>query len=720
MVAIKRGAPRARTLALSVVAGLALVGLFAGVAAKPATATSITPVFVAGNPSCTSLGYSFGFKVDPPDAGTYSIDGINSVTVTRDGASFDWSSTLGMDAVISKGGSNANVYAYNPEATSDTGLHSPINPSNGQPFGLSHIEFCFDYEVKVTKTAQTSFKRSWQWSIDKSVTPATWNMFKGDSGTSQYTVAVQRTGSTDSDWAVSGQITIQNPAPFQANVTGVSDAITGGINAAVDCGAPLPILIQPGGSLVCSYTSALPNGTDRTNTATVTTTGAAAGGSGSAPVAFGAPTTQVNATIDVNDTNGSSWQFNDSGSVQYTKTFACDGDEGTHDNTATIQQTGQSDSASVTVNCYDLAVSKNASTSKTKTWSWTIAKSADQTQLLLMPGQSFFVNYKIDVSATAQDSNWAVSGTITVQNSAPIAATINSVSDLVSGGISGSVSNCSSPLPATLAAGGTLTCSYTAALPDGADRTNTATATQQNYAYDSSGTGTPSGTTNYSGSAAVSFAQATVTEVDECVNLSDSLKGALGQVCANDAPTSISYSLPLGPYTAEQCGEHSVDNVAAFLTNDSGATGNDGHSVAITVPCPDQGGCTLTQGYWKTHSMHGPAPYDDAWLNIGPLGSDTPFFLSGKTYYQVLWTAPAGNVYYNLAHQWIAAKLNVLNGADDTAIAAALAQAQALLASTTPAQGAAVKGGAKSTWLNLATALDAYNNGVTGPGHCSE
>ena len=38
------------------------------------------------------------------------------------------------------------------------------------------------------------------------------------------------------------------------------------------------------------------------------------------------------------------------------------------------------------------------------------------------------------------------------------------------------------------------------------------------------------------------------------------------------------------------------------------------------------------------------------------------FFLSGKTYYEVLWTAPAGNVYYNLAHQYIAAKLNVLDG----------------------------------------------------------
>src|SRR5687768_3619763 len=105
-----------------------LAGLLAALPASPAGAASVTPVFVAGNPSCTALGYANGFKVDPPNAGTYSIDGINTITVTTDGVNFDWSSTLGMDAVISKGGPNANVYVYDPpaEATSDTGLHSPI------------------------------------------------------------------------------------------------------------------------------------------------------------------------------------------------------------------------------------------------------------------------------------------------------------------------------------------------------------------------------------------------------------------------------------------------------------------------------------------------------------------------------------------------------------------------------------------------------------------
>ena len=40
------------------------------------------------------------------------------MTVTTDGVDFDWSSTLGMDAVIAKGGPNANAYVYDPPAES--------------------------------------------------------------------------------------------------------------------------------------------------------------------------------------------------------------------------------------------------------------------------------------------------------------------------------------------------------------------------------------------------------------------------------------------------------------------------------------------------------------------------------------------------------------------------------------------------------------------------
>jgi hypothetical protein len=707
--------------------GIALTALLTLVLvlfAAPTGATTVVPVFVAGNPTCKDLGYAFGFKVDPPNAGTYNIDAFNTVTVTTDGVNFDWSSTLGMDAVISKGGPNANVYKYDPPAESfgDTGLHSPINPNNGNPFGLSHIEFCFDYELSISKTANTTFTRTFEWTIDKSVTPDTWELFTGDTGTSEYTVAVEKTGFTDSNWAVAGTITINNNTPIAATITGVSDQISGDGSPTPNCNVTFPYTLAAGGTLSCSYSSALPDGSSRTNTATVTTSGTVGGGSGTAPVTFGNPTTVVNNSINVDDTNGSSWEFSDSGSVSYSKIFTCDDDEGTHHNTATIVETDQSDDASVTVTCYELTVTKDADTSFTRSWDWTIDKSADQGNLLLSDGQLFLVNYEVTVDATSTDSDHAVSGNISVNNPAPMDATITSVSDIVSPDIGATV-NCAVTFPYTLVAGGTLDCTYSADLPNATDRTNTATATLQNYDYDSDGNGTANGTTDFSGTASVDFDNADVTEIDECIEVSDTnVVVVLGTVCAADAPKTFTYSLEFGKNADAdvqlECGDNTHHNVASAIANDTGTKDEDNWTVNATVACGQ--GCTLTQGYWKTHSDRGPAPYDDAWKNLGASEEDTFFFKSGKTWYQVFWTPPAGNAYYNLAHQYMAAKLNILNGASSTpAVDAAIAGAEALF----NAQGVndtTLSKAERTAALAYAATLDNYNNGLIGPGHCSE
>jgi hypothetical protein len=71
-------------------------------------------------------------------------------------------------------------------------------------------------------------------------------------------------------------------------------------------------------------------------------------------------------------------------------------------------------------------------------------------------------------------------------------------------------------------------------------------------------------------------------------------------------------------------------------------------------------GCTLTWGFWKTHSEYGPAPYNDTWAKL-PDGADTLFFGTGKTYYEILQMPPSGgNAYLILAHQYIATELNGL------------------------------------------------------------
>jgi hypothetical protein len=682
-------------------------------AARPAAA-SVTPTPVQGNPNCVGLGYVYGFKPqpEPPPSGTYTFpDGINTVTITSDGTYFDWTSTLSIDAVIVKGGPNANVYVYSPESYSDTVLNSPINPSNNKPFAISHIEFCYDYEVVVTKDASTTFTRTYTWSIDKSVSPEVHNLFTGDSAPSTYTITVTKTGFVDSNWAVSGSISIYNPAPTSATITGVSDDISGVGAVQPNCNVSFPYNLGSQQTLTCTYSSPLPDGTNRTNTATATTSGSVGGGSGSAAVTFGDPTTEVNAQVNVDDTNNMTWVFADSGSVTYTRYFACDRDQGTLNNTATIRETGQSDSAAVTVNCYQLTVTKAAYTSFTRTWSWTIDKSADQTALTLSVGQQFLVNYSVKVDATSADSNWGVTGNISVHNPAPIAATLNGVSDVISG-VGAATVSCNVSFPYVLAADDTLNCTYGASLPDASSRTNTATATLQN---------TPSGTTDFSGSAAVDFANAAVNKVDECIDVWDD-KGdplnpvKLGSACADEGlPKTFTYSLDVGPY--DTCGLYEFKNYASFVTLDTGATGSDSWTVSVNVPC---GGCTLTQGYWKTHSVYGPAAHpDDTWYLLDALGPDTPFFLSGKTWYQVFWTPPAGNAYYNLAHQYMAAKLNILNGAASTsAVDSALASATTFFNTYTPSS--TLSKTVRQNALAWASTLDKYNNGIIGPGHCDE
>jgi hypothetical protein len=199
----------------------------------------------------------------------------------------------------------------------------------------------------------------------------------------------------------------------------------------------------------------------------------------------------------------------------------------------------------------------------------------------------------------------------------------------------------------------------------------------------------------------------------DSVDIKDSYAGTLA--IHLDHPATFHYSRDV---TALHCGSFDVENTAGVWNSvvlDS-ATAN----VHVTVDCDH--GCTLTQGYWKTHSENGPAPYDDTWAQL-PNGASTTFFLSGQTWYQVFWTAPAGNVYYQLAHQYMAAVLNKLNGASSTsAVDAAITAATGFFNTYTPAEAAAFanQSSVRASALGWASTLGSYNEGAIGPGHCDE
>lgn len=118
------------------------------------------------------------------------------------------------------------------------------------------------------------------------------------------------------------------------------------------------------------------------------------------------------------------------------------------------------------------------------------------------------------------------------------------------------------------------------------------------------------------------------------------------------------------------------------------------------------GNCTLTQGYWKNHS--------DAWpvasLELGSVTYTTDELIA------ILKTPVKGNGLIQLAHQLIAAKLNVEAGADDAAIGASIDAADAMIGGLVVGEDSL----ATSATSELTGELDAFNNGDVGPGHCGD
>ncbi len=128
-------------------------------------------------------------------------------------------------------------------------------------------------------------------------------------------------------------------------------------------------------------------------------------------------------------------------------------------------------------------------------------------------------------------------------------------------------------------------------------------------------------------------------------------------------------------------------------------------------PPPTQ--CARTQGYWSSKP-------NVVWPS-GYARTGVPFFSSGMNWQQVLDSPPRGSGYLILAHQYIAAVLNVASGTvQPSGIKTTLAQAKAWFAGgVTPASCPSGECATQKSW---AAVLDSYNNGTYpgGPKHCPD
>lgn len=135
--------------------------------------------------SCSSARANYSETSDSFDATFTDVSGNpgcnnNAIDVTvTDGTSVAFNATPdGVGAAIVKGSNDANVYVYNPQKNSDSGLTSPLNAS-GNPAGLSNLTFCWNPVGQETEC----FEDETAWAAGTRYTPkgnwATYTSYEG-------------------------------------------------------------------------------------------------------------------------------------------------------------------------------------------------------------------------------------------------------------------------------------------------------------------------------------------------------------------------------------------------------------------------------------------------------------------------------------------------------------------------------------------------------------
>jgi len=402
-----------------------------------------------------------------------------------------------------------------------------------------------------------------------------------------------------------------------------------------------------------------------------------------------------------------------------------------------------------------VTINKTVTTSYDRAWTWSITKKAfdktpteiaSGTNLTLSVSQIFMLDYEVEVTPGYTDSNIQAGGSIdvTLTGNAAYQTTTFAVTDSLMGtGYTDEELTVTCPAgPHSASVAGTkVTCTWTKSFGSVTDVTtlpgDLANKAKVSLTWNSGDTDSK-GTTK-----AVTFGSPT-NETDEQVTVVDD-KGGVSDITLGTAdavkkkflyPNDLPACVPPGGTRT---------NTAGFTTNDTNTTGTAQHAVSWECRLPPDG-CTHTQGYWKTHSEFGPAPYDDTWADVvgtsqnrcpteGPrslrsdgngsgVGADVKFddFFGTEAenicYFDAMWSKVQGNAWVQLARQYIAAQMNVVSGADDSCIASAIADAKALLAKDRMIKP---KDSDRAAAINLIDMLTMYNEGdLSCADHCDD
>lgn len=499
----------------------------------------------------------------------------------------------------------------------------------------ANVEICTGAPLTVSKTATPSLTRTYHWNIVKTVDHSV--IDTANSAMFNYNVAVTHDAGTDSNWQVTGTVTVTNPNDWEsitlASSNGLTDAIDNGGVCTFDHGDPSGTVIPKNDgsgnnsvsfTYTCTYSS-VPSPSNFTNTATASwdanaasTADGSANGTATGDFA-NANVTVVNSKVNVTDDNappGSGLPTTlDATTAPATTNFPYSityndpaGTCTSHTNTATFTATDDSsvtNSSQQTVQvCVgaDLTAQKTATPSFIRTYTWGITKAVD-TPAIDNSGPATF-NYTVNVTHDAgADSGWKVTGDVTVYNpndweAIPLTGAFDFLSDnnatcsfdngnpagtivpMATNGNPGSVD-----LP--------YTCTFSQA-PSSASGTNFVTVN-----WDPAAAFTPDGAAN--ASAGYDFTGVAPSKiVDGSVSVTDTLGGTLGTVSYTDpSPTSFTYPFTFSNDPAGTCTSH--QNTATFITSDTGTTNSASQSVLHCIGADLTVAKTATPSFDRTY-----------------------------------------------------------------------------------------------------------------------
>ncbi|TVT47512.1 hypothetical protein FNH05_19000 [Amycolatopsis rhizosphaerae] len=347
----------------------------------------------------------------------------------------------------------------------------------------------------------------------------------------------------------------------------------------------------------------------------------------------------------------------------------------------------------------------------TNTYHWTIQKSATPTTVNLTPGQSAPVNYTINLARDNGTEEAYITGAVCITNGGAV-ATENLASTLTVTQPPMTTPIATQPLDVSghpvLAAGETHCYQY---------RVNVPIPPDAGHAYKVTADTT---ITNHSGHLGVPFGPSTsasfdwplsITPVHSEVRLTDSFAGYLGTFSSSQSV----------PYTRTfTCADAGIQTNTASLTYTDDNTPGPSASASVQVNCSSKG-CTYTIGYWATHEQATTAllPITLGTEN-GQKSITVDTWAEASYIFPPSFSGNASNGINRLYAQLLAAKLNIANGASDTAVAGTIAAADAFLATHNSADWGSLNVAERGMVNSWATTLDRYNNGIIGPGHCNE